>query len=313
MRRSAIADCCLVVLGLLLFPVDALAWGPVAHLDFALQILAGAAVVAPLARRLIETWTADFLYGSLAADSIVGKNLARHHDHCHNWDVARSLFRSAQRQGKPREAFALGYVGHLGADVVAHNHIVPRMLVQHFRAKGVGHIYWEMRSDEKLFAANPELAPALKNLTARKRFREHDRFLAQHLRAPLRSHALSKEIFRRSANLQGRSPWRRAFGRIDRRSKLLFTGEELEHWRDLAVHAACLAINDPMGQVLDGLDPRGRELLALARGRRKALRKELRRNGRGGKLDEMLASALAEIPEPDPETFGSTYAEKTDQ
>jgi len=306
MRRHAVLDVALVVAGIVLFPRDALAWGPVAHLDFALQILAGAAVVAPIARRLIETGAADFLYGSLAADSIVGKNLARHHDHCHNWDVARELYQAARREGKPRETFALGYVGHLGADVVAHNHIVPRMLIVHFRAKGVGHIYWEMRSDEKLVALNPALAPALKNLTTRKRFREHDAFLAKHLKAPLLSHTLSKEIFRRSANLQGRAPWRRAFGRIERRSKLLFTAEEMARWRDLAVRAAVLAINDPMGQVLDGLDPRGRELLATALRHRRALRKELRRNGKDGSLDAMLRDSLAEIPAPDPEIFGES-------
>jgi hypothetical protein len=306
MGRLTIFDVCLVILGIALFPVDALAWGPVAHLDFALQILAGAAVVAPVARRLIQNHTADFLYGSLAADAIVGKNLARHHDHCHNWDVARDLYRSARRQGKPRETFALGYIGHLGADVMAHNHIVPRMLLVHFRAKGVGHIYWEMRADEKLVAMNPKLAPALKNLTARRRFREHDKFLAEHLRAPLLSHTLSKEIFRRSANLQGRSPWRRAFGRIERRSKLLFTNQEMMHWRDLAVRAACLAINDPMGKRLDSLDPRGRTLLAKALRHRKALRRELRKNGHRGRLDEMLGRALVEIPEPDLDIFGES-------
>ncbi|MBW2277920.1 MAG: hypothetical protein JRF63_10530, partial [Deltaproteobacteria bacterium] len=174
----------------------------------------------------------------------------------------------------------------------------------HFRAKGVGHIYWEMRSDEKLFAANPELAPALKRLTTRKRFREHDEFMAKHLKAPLWSHTLSKEIFRRTANLQGRSPWRRAFGRIERRSKLLFTEKEMQHWRDLAVRAASLAISDPMGRVLDDLDPRGRQPLTVALRRRKTLRKELRRNGRSKRLKEMLGRFLADIPEPDPKIFG---------
>jgi len=306
MRRFKLIDFCLVTLGIALFPTDALAWGPVAHLDFALQILAGAAVVTPVVKRLIETRSADFLYGSLAADAIVGKNLAKHRDHCHNWDVARGLYGSAARLGKPAEAFALGYIGHLGADVVAHNHIVPRMLITHFRAKGVGHIYWEMRSDEKLFKANPNLAPALKQLTTRKRFREHDKFLAKHLKAPLRWHTLSKEIFRRTANLQGRSPWRRAFGRIERRSKLAFTDAEMQLWRDLAVRGACLAINDPMGTVLDGLDPRGEVLLAKALRRRKALRKELRKNGRGKRLNELLGRYLADIPEPDPSIFGAS-------
>lgn len=308
MRRFSLLDFCLVLLGIALFPTDALAWGPVAHLDFALQILSGVAVVAPIARRLIETRSADFLYGSLAADAIVGKNLAKQHDHCHNWEVARELLRSASRRGKPGEAFALGYIGHLGADVVAHNHIVPRMLITHFRAKGVGHIYWEMRSDEKLFAANPDLASALKRLTARKRFREHDELMAEQLKAPLLSHTLSKEIFRRTANLQGRAPWRRAFGRIERRSKLLFGEDEMQHWRELAVRAATLAINDPMNSTLDGLDPRGRVILGKALRRRKTLRKELRRNGKSNRLGELLERYLADIPEPDPAIFGASLS-----
>jgi hypothetical protein len=268
--------------------------------------LAGAAVVAPIVRRLIQTHTADFLYGSLAADAIVGKNLAKHRDHCHNWDVARELFKSAKRQGKPREAFGLGYLGHLGADVVAHNHIVPRMLIVHFKATGVGHIYWEMRADEKLFAANPALAPALKKLTAPRRFREHDKFLAKHLKAPLRWHTLSKEIFRRSANLQGRSPWRRAFGRIERRSKLMFTDEEMQHWRALAVHGACLAINDPLGGALDDLDPRGADVLERALKGRTALRKEMRKKPKLRRTELLFERFLDEIPEPDPKLFGES-------
>jgi hypothetical protein len=305
MRPGTICDVAAVIVGLILFPVDALAWGPVAHLDFALQILAGAAVVAPAIRRLIEAHKNDFLYGSVAADAIVGKNWTHQRDHCHSWDVARELLEKARRQGQAREAFAIGYLGHLGADVIAHNHTVPRMLISHYRAKGVGHIYWEMRADEKLLAQNPDLEPVLKEISST-RFKEHHRFLAKNLVTPLFSHSLSKQIYKRTLSFQRRAPWRRAFKRIDARSKLPFTIEELMRWRALAIEANRLVVNDPLSADLDGLDPRGREMLAFALGRRKLLRRHLRKNGRGKRLNEMFERALEAIPEPDAELFSDT-------
>jgi hypothetical protein len=245
------------------------------------------------------------LYGSIAADAIVGKNWTRQRDHCHNWTVARKLLTKAERQGEARQAFAVGYLGHLGADVIAHNHIVPRLLIAHFRAKGRGHIYWEMRSDEKLLAANPELGAVLKDLSGR-RFRDHHKFLAKNLVTPLWSHSLSKQIYKRTLSLQRRAPWRRAFKRIDARSKLQFTIRELSRWRTLAIEATRLVVDDPLNVELDRLDPRGREVLAVALSRRKALRRQLRKQGRGKRLDEMFERALAAIPEPDTELFGKS-------
>jgi hypothetical protein len=308
MRSVPILDIALVALGVALYPLDAHAWGPVAHLDFALQILAGAAVVGSAVRRLIEAHSADFLYGSIAADAIVGKNWTRQRDHCHNWTVARKLLATAEKQGEPRLAFAIGYLGHLGADVIAHNHIVPRLLIAHYRAKGRGHIYWEMRSDEKLLAANPELGQVLKDLSGR-RFKGHHKFLAKNLVTPLWSHSLSKQIYKRTLSFQRRAPWRRAFKRIERRSKLPFTSEEINRWRALAIEATRLAVDNPLNGDIGRYDPRGRAVLAMALSRRKALRRQLRKQGRGKRLDELVESALEAIPEPDPKLFGVTYAE----
>ena len=43
-----------VLFGVLFFPADAWAWGPVAHVDIALQLLAGAAFLTPALHRLIR-------------------------------------------------------------------------------------------------------------------------------------------------------------------------------------------------------------------------------------------------------------------
>ena len=101
-----------------LVPLSALAWGPVAHLDFAGQLLAGVIPLAPVLMDLITKHAADFIYGNLAADVILGKNRARDHEQCHSWEVARKLLVHARLQGPAAEAFMLGYMAHLGADVV---------------------------------------------------------------------------------------------------------------------------------------------------------------------------------------------------
>lgn len=293
MHRISPALGLIAACGLLLLPGDALAWGPVAHLDFALQILAGAATVAPAVLALLERRRDDFLYGSLAADAVVGKSLSRQHLHCHNWTVARALLAAAREQGEAREAFMLGYLGHLGADVVAHNHIVPQMLIAHFRAKGIGHIYWESRSDEKLLKERDGLAETLTELS-RRRFSEHDRFLARHLVPPMFSHALSTGLFHRGLGLQRRDMFRRAISRIEGRSKLSFTRREVLRWRALAVEGTRLAIERPDGERLGGLDPTGRAALTLAARHRRELRRHLRRHGEGPALDELFQRAYRE-------------------
>jgi hypothetical protein len=50
--------------------------------------------------------------------------------------------------GSPHlRAFGLGYLAHLAADVVAHNHFVPRQLVVTSSSAALGHSYWEARFD----------------------------------------------------------------------------------------------------------------------------------------------------------------------
>ena len=275
---------------LFLVPLSALAWGPVAHLDFAGQLLAGVIPLAPVLMDLITKHAADFIYGNLAADVILGKNRARDHDQCHSWEVARKLLVHARLQGPAAEAFMLGYMAHLGADVVAHNHIVPQMMVIHYRKKGAGHLYWEARADQRLLDLDPGLVEIWKEVMGR-RFYDHDSFLAEELVPTLFSNKISARLYKQGLRMQRKAVWRRFFRRIDVRSRLLFDQDDLLLWRRLAVVAAHKAIDNPMNAQLDHLDPTGKAALKRAAYWRKALRRKLgnlRRNP-SGKL--LLAAA----------------------
>jgi hypothetical protein len=283
---SVIAAC------IFLLPRDAFAWGPVVHLHSAMQLLSGAAAVAPALLDLLKNHSHDFLYGTLAADFIIGKKHAKYIDHCHNWDVARSLLREARAEGSHREAFMYGYLNHLGADVVAHNHTVPQMMVIHFEAKGLGHIYWEARADWRMLTYHPELEDTWASLAGHN-FSGHDRFLWNHLSPTLFSNKVSAGIYRGNLVVQRNRVWRNLLRRIDRTSKLRFDQDQLLLWIDLAAQSGARAADNPWSKRLDHLDPIGIEALSWAFDSRRKLRFELRRHGRTGHLDDALKSALA--------------------
>ena len=271
----------LTALATFLLADEALAWGPVAHLGFAVQLLSGAVVLSPSILALIRAYRDDFLHGNLAADGIVGKNRAKDHDHCHNWGVARKLLERSREEGDDRYAMMLGYVAHLGADVVAHNHIVPRLLITHYRNKGVGHLYWEARADERMLALNPELKATWRDLSSR-RFPEHDRFLARQLVPTLFSNKVSAGLWKSGLLMQRNWPWRGVLKRIDAKSALSLEQEELALWERLSVEAARKALSNPFSRRLDNLDPTGREALSIAGARRKQLRRKLKSTRKNG-------------------------------
>jgi hypothetical protein len=250
--------------------------GPVAHINFALQLLAGAAALNPAIHRLIRRCPSDFIYGSLAADAVIGKNFASALTHCHGWGVARKLLLESRRAGEKTEAFTLGYLSHLGADVVAHNHFVPDRIVAHYRAFGHGHLYWEARFDSKLLSMSPEARDTFLRLS-KTRFPEYDGFLAEQLVPTLFSHPVSTGIFRRSLKLQGNRPWQETLSHVDARSRFPISTGEVARWRTVSVALAARAVNDPSGKELCRYDPTGRLALSRAAESRRMLRHRHRR------------------------------------
>ncbi|MDJ0763457.1 MAG: zinc dependent phospholipase C family protein [Myxococcota bacterium] len=287
----------IAAVAIFLFPAEAVAWGPVAHIDFSLQLVAGIAALVPAVQQLIKRYPTEFIYGNLAADAVVGKNLADMKNHCHSWHVAYALLKEARQLGDRYEAFMLGYIGHLGADVVAHNHFIPDRLVANYRAWGVGHLYWEARFDQRLLSMAPHVRNTWLEMSAMC-FDEYDQFLAKKLSPTLFSHKVSNHIYKRSLGVQRHNRWQGAFNRIDIKSKLPLRANEIQRWRTVSVAMAALAIIDPTSEELRSWDPTGREALNAAVRHRRMLRHYNRRHKKNNEPNEFLdrnRSAFASI------------------
>jgi hypothetical protein len=177
-------------LAVLLVPTDAQAWGPLAHLNFSAQALGNLSVLGLDVQGLLQGHGNDFLYGSLAADIVVGKNLSKYLHHCHNWKVGFDLY-ELTRSGAEK-AFALGFLAHLAADTVAHNYFVPYKTVTSFGRLGTGHGYWELRYDQKV---DPEMWRLARRVSTRA-IREHDDLLQRALHSSSRlPFNVSRQLF----------------------------------------------------------------------------------------------------------------------
>lgn len=259
----------MAVIGIL-WPAPAYAWGPTAHLDFGIQILRGTFLIAPAVRALCEAFPADYLYGCLAADIIVGKNRAEYDVHCHSWQSGLRLLDAAR--GDHRRALAYGFLSHLAADTVAHNYFVPYKLVESFRARTTRHTYWELRY-ERVIHDDPQVWETFAKIR-RGRFREHDGFLDTNLPGASRlfSFGASRRIFRASMALMGTSGFRGFVRGFAHRSALPLTGEEAAEYRALALDGvASFLTHGPESPVLVA-DPVGRRSLRAARAMRAVLR-----------------------------------------
>src|SRR5512142_3128259 len=147
-RVLASASLAAAVVLVLAWPSDAFAWGPLAHLSFSGQALQNLGLVQSPIRALLQDFGNEFLYGSLAADIVVGKNMARYLYHCHNWRVGFNVFKNAKAGGE--QAFSLGFLSHLAADTVAHNYFVPYKTVASYHKRNTQHAYWELRFDQRM-------------------------------------------------------------------------------------------------------------------------------------------------------------------
>jgi Zinc dependent phospholipase C len=176
LRYLSLASLAAVALAILVLPTAAHAWGPLAHLSFSAQALGQLGSVSVPSRSLLSEFADEFLYGSLAADIVVGKNLARYVYHCHNWRVGFQVQRAART--RPEQAFALGFLAHLAADTVAHNYFVPYQTVASFHRGRTSHAYWELRYDQRMDRA---LSGVARRVSA-SAYRGHDELLRRPLR-----------------------------------------------------------------------------------------------------------------------------------
>ena len=260
------------VVAILLVPGDAYAWGPATHLELGREILNNPGLLAPAVRAVIERFPYDYLYGAISADIVMGKNLAREIEHCHNWRFGFNLMKRAD--GDAQTAFAHGYMSHLAADTISHNLFIPERMISSFSTRIHRHVYWEMRFDGLVDRSIWQLPKEI----AREVHREHDRFLDSVLRDTPLSFRTNKTIFSSMLVLQRMKRWHRMIDLLSSRSQWkLSKGERMIYYR-LSLDAVRGLLTEGKSAPCLKRDPTGRASLTSAKHIRKKL-KGMKRSG----------------------------------
>ena len=142
----------IVFISFILFfiPDPVFAWGPSSHLVFTSYILTHLSVIASIpVKKILASSQLDFFYGCIAPDIFVGKGSLPKKHHSHNWETGFKILKKAKTDSE--KGFAVGYLTHLGADVVSHNFFVPfNIFSKNIKSLSLSHIYWELLFDMKL-------------------------------------------------------------------------------------------------------------------------------------------------------------------
>jgi hypothetical protein len=279
--------CVLVAVALIaLLPASALAWTPGTHVYLGEAVLRAPELLPPATADLIRAFSYDFLYGSIAADTSIAKKYAVTGRNCHAWPVGLEIHDKARDE--PLRAFALGYLAHLAADVVAHNYFVPYRLTVTSSTVALGHSYWENRFETHLGERVSRRARELILLDHSRSDAHLDRILSP----TIFSTPTNRRIFRGMVRAADSDSWQRIFHLMTERSRwdladidvTGYLGRAFDYVIDVLVR---LDGSEPQSQ-----DPSGTRALRMAkRVRREALGEGGGRKSRGGARAAQRAAA----------------------
>ena len=265
---------------IVLLPGPALAWGPVTHIALGMQVLATVITPDHPLQAALLNLPEVFLYGSLAPDIVQGRRLqSRLRRHSHNWDTGLALLGSAS--GDRQIVFAMGYLAHLGADVVAHNFFLPACLIGDFDSGFGSHIYNEARFDSIQDSGYMDLLLKLLTLD----FSPLDAMLDRAVDSPLVPFSAHRMIF--EGGLRRIRGWDRIIkalarpGHIDRRDAEMFA--------DASCEAIAGLLDRTPKSPARRLDPMGEQAIRRA----SASRRHLQRLARLGPAAAKSARELA--------------------
>jgi len=258
-------------------------WGPGNHLEFALRVLRARRKLPPEVARLLRAERAAYLYGNIAADIINFKGYGGHYNHCHRWTIVREM--RARAESAAEEAFALGYLSHLAADTIAHNHFVPYHLARYARSKGLGHLYWEMRADGLVPEGHWRIVTTLKQDRALDAL---DRLVNEAVPRKAFSMRTNKLLFNHVLLISERDRWRRGVARLHGFSSVPLEPEFLELFRSAAVARIRLALECDGLETLLHVDTNGKQ---AQHGAWNARKQALKRISRVRRERESAASA----------------------
>jgi Zinc dependent phospholipase C len=188
-----------------LLPHTAWAWTPGTHVYLGEAVLRSLPQLPAAVADLLRAFPHQFLYGSIAADTSIAKKYVPTGRHCHSWNVGMEIYDAAPDE--PMRAFGLGYLSHLAADSIAHNHFVPKQLAVTASTSSLGHSYWESRFETHLGTACARQARDLILL-------DHSRadgLLDRILSPTIFSTATNRRIFRGMVHAADNEGWQRIF------------------------------------------------------------------------------------------------------
>jgi hypothetical protein len=245
-------------------------WGPGTHIQLTVELLERLRrkQTCNPAQKLALKYPQPFLYGNIAADIINFKSYGGIKNHCHNWNIHERL--DGLAESPAARAFTLGYLCHLSADVVAHNHFVPYHIVYNFPPRILAHPYWEAMADGRVSDGQWHAIDRLKKNPGIHAF---DRLVHRAVRWKALGLRSNKWIFNNILLITCRQRWREMIRVMESSAKrhplddafyLQCRRESLR--RMLAVfhprRLAVLKVSDPTGKVaLQGATRLRRELL----------------------------------------------------
>jgi hypothetical protein len=266
-KLATFAACVVVGIALVaILPESAYAWTPGTHVYLGEAVLRAPELLPASIAELVRAFSYDFLYGSIAADTSIAKKYAVTGRNCHAWSVGLEIYDKARDE--PLRAFALGYLAHLAADVVAHNYFVPYRLTVTSSTVAIGHSYWENRFETHLGERVSRRARELILLDHSRADAHLDRILSP----TIFSTPTNRRIFRGMVRAADSDSWQRIFQLMTERSRwdlvdidvTGYLGRAFDYIIDVL---ARLDQSEPQGH-----DPSGTRALRMAkRVRREAL------------------------------------------
>jgi hypothetical protein len=259
-----------------LLPHTAHAWTPGTHVYLGEAVLRSLSQLPDTVADLLRAFPNDFLYGSIAADTSIAKKYVPTGRHCHSWTVGLEIHDAAPDE--PLRAFALGYLAHLAADSIAHNHFVPKQLAITASTSSLGHSYWESRFETHLGTACARQARDLILL-------DHSRadgLLDRILSPTIFSTQTNRRIFRGMVHAADSESWQRIFGLMTENSRWDLPDAEVARYVDTAYDAIVdfLVLFDRSSPYR--LDPSGDNALRRA----KQVRRDALRSGGPERVNE---------------------------
>ncbi|HEV8114131.1 MAG TPA: zinc dependent phospholipase C family protein [Planctomycetota bacterium] len=244
-----------------------LGWGPGHHLEFAERVWRRRREMLPRdVAQLISEERDAYEYGNLAADIINFKAYGGAYSHCHRWAIVDEM---RQLASSPREeSFILGYLSHLAADTIAHNHFVPYHLARYARTKGLGHLYWEMSADRMIPDSRWDVVTRLK---AMPELTELDELVNRTVPNKALSMRTNKLIFNHVLLVSERERWRRGVARIHPIGDVGLSKGFLALFQDAAVDRVRFALHPRGLRDIRSVDPNGKEAQRTAMSARKRL------------------------------------------